>query len=247
MNLALKGILYSSIAGMATALGGIPFLLWRKEVSRKTLDVLLGFAAGVMLAATAFSLVVPSINLGGPLQFIVGFTLGAVFVHMMDKFTPHEHLIKGYEGPLSYSKMAKIWLFIIAIAIHNFPEGMAVGVGAFTKEAIVIAVAIGVQNIPEGAAVAASLTGAGYKRGRTFLITFLTGAIEIIGGLIGALLIVIARPLLPYAMAFAGGAMLYVISDEIIPETHSGGFELLSTYALVIGFVVMTLLDNLLG
>jgi len=237
MSPAFKGILYSSIAGMATTLGGIPFLLWRKEVRRKALDMLLGFAAGVMLAATAFSLVVPSIELGGPLRFGVGFL----------KFAPHEHLIKGYEGPLPHSKLAKIWLFVIAITIHNFPEGMAVGVGAFTKEAITIAVAIGIQNIPEGAAVAASLTGAGYKRGKTFWITFLTGAVEVAGGLVGALLIVIAQPLLPYAMAFAGGAMLYVISDEVIPETHSGGFELLSTYSLIFGFIIMTLLDNILG
>ncbi|MBO8166215.1 MAG: ZIP family metal transporter [Kosmotoga sp.] len=247
MSPALKGILYSSIAGMATALGGIPFLLWRKEVNRKALDMLLSFAAGVMLAATAFSLVVPSIELGGPLKFVVGFLLGGIFVHIMDKFAPHEHLIKGYEGPLPHSKLAKIWLFVIAITIHNFPEGMAVGVGAFTKEAITIAVAIGIQNIPEGAAVAASLTGAGYKRGKTFWITFLTGAVEVAGGLVGALLIVIAQPLLPYAMAFAGGAMLYVISDEVIPETHSGGFELLSTYSLIFGFIIMTLLDNILG
>ncbi|AKI96485.1 ZIP family metal transporter [Kosmotoga pacifica] len=247
MTLALKGIVYSSFAGLATTIGGIPFLLWRKKVNRKTLDMLLGFAAGVMLAATAFSLVVPSIEIGGPVRFVIGFFLGAVFVYLMDKFSPHEHLIKGYEGPLSHAKVSKIWLFVIAITLHNFPEGMAVGVGAFSKEALVIAVAIGIQNIPEGAAVSASLTGAGYKAGTTFLITLLTGVVEIIGGIFGALLMVIARPLLPYAMAFAGGAMLYVISDEVIPETHSGGYELLSTYSLIFGFILMTLLDNMLG
>ncbi|HNR80171.1 MAG TPA: ZIP family metal transporter [Mesotoga infera] len=247
MNPALKGILYSLVAGLATTLGALPFMAMKKGISRRTLDILLGFAAGVMLSATAFSLVVPSIELGGPLRFVIGFALGAIFVDIMDKLAPHEHLIKGYEGPLEHSKVSKIWLFVIAITLHNFPEGMAVGVGAFTTEALVIAVAIGVQNIPEGAAVMASLVGAGYKPTRALRISFLTGMVEVVGGLLGAILISVARPLLPYAMAFAGGAMLFVISDEVVPETHSGGFERASTFSLIFGFIVMALLDNILG
>ncbi|TYB87226.1 MAG: ZIP family metal transporter [Kosmotoga sp.] len=244
---ALTGIIYSAIAGTATSIGAFPFLFFKKGVSRKMLDIFLGFAAGVMLAATAFSLVVPSIEIGGPIRFIVGFILGGIFIDLMDKFSPHEHLIKGYEGPLEKGKISKIWLFVIAITLHNFPEGMAVGVGAFTPEAIVIALAIGLQNIPEGAAVTASLIGAGYKPGKSFLVSFGTGMVELVGGIIGAVLITFSKPLLPYAMAFAGGAMLYVISDEVIPETHSGGFERLSTYSIVAGFVLMTLFDVLLG
>ncbi|ACR78744.1 MULTISPECIES: ZIP family metal transporter [Kosmotoga] len=247
MTPAIKGIVYSLIAGMATSIGAIPFLFWKKGVDRRSLDMLLGLAAGIMLAATAFSLVVPSIQIGGPFRFVVGFILGAIFVDLMDKFSPHEHFIKGYEGPMTKSKLSKIWLFVIAITLHNFPEGMAVGVGGFTKDAFAIAMAIGIQNIPEGAAVAGSLIGAGYSVRRSFWVTFLTGAVEIIGGALGAFLITISQPLLPYAMAFAGGAMLYVIGDEIIPETHSGGYQRISTYSLLIGFIIMTLLDNLLG
>lgn len=247
MSPALTGIFYSSIAGMSTVIGAVPFIFWKKKIERKSLDILLGFAAGIMLAATAFSLVIPSIEIGGPLRFVVGFILGALFVDLMDKFSPHEHFIKGYEGPLSKNKLSKIWLFVIAITLHNFPEGMAVGVAAFTKEALVIAVAIGLQNIPEGSAVMASMIGAGYSRKRALWITFVTGLVEMLGGLMGAVLIVISRPLLPYSMAFAGGAMLFVISDEVIPETHGGGYERLATYSLIIGFIMMALLDNLLG
>lgn len=225
MTPAVRGIVYSSIAGLATSIGAVPFLFWKKGIDRRSLDVLLGFAAGIMLAATAFSLVVPSIEIGGPYRFVVGFILGAIFVDLMDKFSPHEHFIKGYEEPVTKSRLSKIWLFVIAITLHNFPEGMAVGVGGFTKEAVAIAMAIGIQNIPEGAAVAGSLIGAGYSVRRSFWVTFLTGAVEIIGGALGAFLITLSQPLLPYAMAFAGGAMLYVIGDEIMPELTVGDMK----------------------
>ncbi|AJG41026.1 protein gufA [Thermotoga sp. RQ7] len=243
----LKGILYSSIAGMATSLGALPFLFLKPHhTSDKTIDSFLGFAAGVMIAASAFSLVAPALEMGGIIRFIVGFALGGLFVNLADKLIPHEHLLKGHEGP-DVKRLKGIWLFVIAITIHNFPEGMAVGVSAFTPQALSIAIAIGVQNIPEGAAVMASLIPMKYRKGKAFLITFLTGLVEAVGGLLGAGIVSISQRLLPYMMAFAAGAMIYVVSDEVIPETHSKGNELLSTWWIMTGFIVMASLDVALG
>lgn len=246
MNLFLKGILLSSAAGMATSLGAIPFLLFRKGASEKFIDALLGMAAGIMLAASAFSLIAPSIEMGGLLRFGVGFFLGAILVDLMDKYSPHEHFLKGHEGA-ELKRLSKIWLFVIAITIHNLPEGMAVGVSAFSDQAVNIAFAIGAQNIPEGAAVAAALLNAGYSIKTSFGVAFLTGVVEIIGGILGSGIVSISRALLPYMMAFAGGAMIFVISDEVIPETHLRGNERLSTYFLIIGFFIMSALDVVLG
>ncbi len=246
MNPILYGILLSSCAGMATSIGAIPFIFMKKGGSEKVIDALLGFAAGVMLAATAFSLVVPAIEMGGFFKFFVGFFLGAGMVDLMDKYSPHEHFLKGHEG-IDTKRLSKIWLFVIAITIHNLPEGMAVGVGAFTKEAIPIAMAIGLQNIPEGAAVAAALLNAHYSPKTAFFIAFLTGVVEILGGLVGVSIMTISKALLPYMMAFAGGAMLFVISDEVIPETHLRGNERLATYFVMIGFFIMAVMDVVLG
>ncbi len=246
MNPAVRGILYSLMAGSATGLGSLPFLLFKKSLKEKYIDMLLGFAAGVMLAASAFSLVLPSIELGGPLRFVVGFILGGVLVDFIDKLIPHEHFLKGHEG-IETRKLKGIWLFVIAITIHNFPEGMAVGVGAYTPHALSIAVAIGTQNIPEGAAVAAALLNAGYTPVKAFLVSFLTGLVEVVGGVLGILLLNIAESLLPYLMALAAGAMVFVISDEVIPETHLRGQERLTTYWILVGFTLMTVLDLLMG
>ncbi|MBT1248109.1 MULTISPECIES: ZIP family metal transporter [unclassified Thermosipho (in: thermotogales)] len=246
MNRFLYGILLSSAAGMATSLGAIPFLFFRKGVNEKFIDALLGMAAGIMLAASAFSLVAPSIELGGLLRFAFGFFLGAILVDLMDKYSPHEHFLKGHEGA-ELKRLSKIWLFVIAITIHNLPEGMAVGVSAFSNQALNIAFAIGAQNIPEGAAVAAALLNAGYSIKISFFVSFLTGLVEIFGGLLGAGIVSISQSLLPYMMAFAGGAMIFVISDEVIPETHLRGNERLSTYFLIIGFFLMAALDVALG
>ncbi len=224
----------------------MPFLLFNKVASQKLIDAFLGFAAGVMLAASAFSLVVPSIELGGVLQFTIGFVLGGILVDVMDKILPHEHFTKGHEG-IDVKRLKTIWLFIIAITIHNLPEGMAVGVGGFTPQALTIAIAIGLQNIPEGAAVAASLMSAKYKKSSIFSITLFTGVVEALGGLLGVTLISFAKGLLPYLLALAAGAMIFVISDEVIPETHLKGEERFTTYWILIGFIVMTTLDVLLG
>ncbi|SHH45155.1 ZIP family metal transporter [Thermosipho atlanticus] len=246
MNIFLKGVLLSSVAGMATSLGAIPFLFFKKGVNEKFIDALLGMAAGIMLAASAFSLVAPSIEMGGLFRFLIGFFLGAILVDIMDKYSPHEHFLKGHEG-LELVKLKKIWLFVIAITIHNLPEGMAVGVSAFSDQAFSIAFAIGAQNIPEGAAVTAALINAGYSIKTSFFIAFLTGVVEIVGGIFGAGIVSISQALLPYMMAFAAGAMIFVISDEVIPETHLRGNERLSTYFLIIGFFIMSALDVILG
>ncbi len=241
-----RGLIYSSVAGISTVLGAIPFLLFNKVASQKLIDAFLGFAAGVMLAASAFSLVVPSIELGGVLRFAIGFVLGGILVDVMDKILPHEHFTKGHEG-IDAKRLKTIWLFIIAITIHNLPEGMAVGFGGFTPQALTIAIAIGLQNIPEGAAVAASLMSAKYKKSSIFSITLFTSVVEALGGLLGVTLISFAKGLLPYLLALAAGAMIFVISDEVIPETHLKGEERLTTYWILIGFIVMTALDVLLG
>ncbi|MDI6601215.1 MAG: ZIP family metal transporter [Thermoanaerobacteraceae bacterium] len=242
-----KGIILSILAGAATGLGGLPLLFIRRKIPDLIIDISLGIAAGIMLAATAFSLVVPSLEIGGILPMTVGMILGMVFVDYMDKVIPHDHFVKGHEGRGDINKVRRIWLFVIAIIIHNFPEGLAVGVGGFSKDAVTLAFAIGTQNIPEGLAVAAALISAGYGVGYSVWTAFLSGLIEPVGGIIGALLISIAQPILPYAMAFAAGAMLFVISDEVIPETHAGNNQRIATYAIVIGFIIMTILDNVLG
>ncbi|QTA38589.1 ZIP family metal transporter [Thermosipho ferrireducens] len=246
MNNFWFGVFLSSAAGLATSLGAIPFLIFKKHINEKFIDALLGMAAGIMLAASAFSLIAPAIEMGGLIRFLIGFFLGAVLVDLMDKYSPHEHFLKGHEG-MDIKRLSKIWLFVIAITIHNLPEGMAVGVSAFSDQAYNIAFAIGAQNIPEGAAVAAALINTGYKPMTAFLISFLTGVVEILGGILGAGIVSISQAILPYMMAFAGGAMIFIISDEVIPETHLRGNERLSTYFLVIGFFIMSALDVILG
>ncbi|CAM2831596.1 ZIP family metal transporter [Hathewaya histolytica] len=253
MNVVLYGALGSLIAGLATAFGAIP-ILFTKKVSHKVLDGMLGFAAGVMLAATCFSLIVPALDASGNNvkgAFIVagGILFGGIFLDLIDKYAPHEHLLQNRrEG--GASSLAKVWLFIIAITIHNFPEGLAVGVGFGSgnfKDGMSLAIGIGLQNMPEGLAVALALIREDYTPKKAFLIALLTGLVEPIGGLFGAGLVNIAQPVLPFILAFAAGAMLFVISDEIIPETHEHGFERVATYGLLIGFVIMMIMDVTLG
>ncbi|AEH50990.1 ZIP family metal transporter [Pseudothermotoga thermarum] len=244
--MVLRAFVYSLLAGSATGLGAIPFLLFKKGLKEKYIDILLGFAAGVMLAASAFSLVVPSLELGGPIKFAIGFMLGGFLVDFVDKLIPHEHFLKGHEG-IETKRLKGIWLFVIAITIHNFPEGMAVGVGVYTPHAFSIALAIALQNIPEGAATAAALLNAGYKPLKAFFVSLLTGLVEVVGGLLGILLINVAEGLLSYLMALAAGAMIFVISDEVLPETHLRGLERLTTYWVLIGFALMTILDLIVG
>lgn len=249
MNHVLWGILGSTLAGLATGIGAIPVLIPSlHSLSHRLKDELLGFAAGVMLAATAFSLLVPAVEKGGPGITIAGVLAGAVLLDLLDRVIPHEHFEKGREGPAS--ALRKIWLFVLAITLHNFPEGLAVGVSFGSQniaDGITVALAIGLQNIPEGLAVAVSLLGVGYTRKQAFFYALLTGIVEPLGGVLGISLVSFMHAFLPFGLAFAGGAMLFVIGDEIIPETHHGPSARYATYALMAGFVVMMGLDTVFG
>ncbi len=252
MSSFILGSLASLITGLATATGAIP-IFFTKSVNEKFIDTILGFAAGVMLAATSFSLLLPALDIAKGNIFLVllvaaGVLAGGVFLDIIDKNVPHFHTLGGFEG--RSSRMNKLILFILAITIHNFPEGLAVGVsfgGGNINDGLAIAIGIGLQNIPEGFAVAFPLIAEGVSKKKAFLITLLTGIVEPIGGIFGAGVVQVAKPILPFALAFAAGAMLFVISDEIIPETHKKETYRTATYGILIGFVVMLLFDVLLG
>jgi ZIP family zinc transporter len=248
------GFLASILAGLATGVGALP-ALWFKNISDNLFNSLLGGAAGVMLAATAFSLLVPGLAYGNEMWagkgiYIVsaGMIIGALFLHYADKQLPHIHFDSISDTQLNSLK--KIWLFIIAITIHNFPEGMSVGVSFGSgdlKNGFVLASAIALQNIPEGLAVALPLVGLGYNKWKAVGIATLTGLVEPIGGLLGITMVTTFESILPISMGFAAGAMLFVISEEIIPETHSKGRSRCATFSLMGGFIIMMMLDNLLG
>lgn len=257
MTVVLYGFLASLAAGVMTGVGGLGVFFVRKLEPRLE-DVMLSAAGGIMLAASFFSLLLPGIEYGTA-QFgarlpavafvIFGVAAGAVALWAIHACAPHEHFIIGREGP-SDSRLARIWLFVVAITLHNFPEGMAVGVGfagGDVANGTVLATAIGLQNVPEGLAVAAALVAIGYSRRDAFLVAFATGLVEPVGGLIGAAAVWLVQPLMPWFLGFAAGAMLFIISHEIIPETHRRGFETHATFALMFGFVVMMFLDATLG
>ncbi len=251
------GFVGSLLAGLMTAVGAIPVLLG-KTPSQGFRDLTLGFAAGVMLAASFFSLIIPALDAAGiryesdlipPTIVVISILLGMGAIAFLNMTLPHEHFVSGHEGPHSDS-LRRIWLFIIAITIHNFPEGLAVGVGfgaGGIEGGLPLAIGIGLQNAPEGLAVAIALVGVGYSKWRAWGIAALTGLVEPIGGVIGASVISIAQPLLPWGLAFAAGAMLYVIFHEIIPETHRNGHQNKATTGLAIGLVIMLFLDVYLG
>jgi ZIP family zinc transporter len=251
------GLLASLAAGMATGFGALP-VMFTTRISQKVQDMLLGFGAGVMLAATSFSLIIPGIDAAvethgseayAALIITAGMLLGGIFLWLTDKYSPHEHFIKGPEGA-DAKNLKRIWLFIIAITLHNFPEGLAVGVGfggGDVANGFSLAIGIGLQNMPEGLVVALALITEKYSKGKALWIALLTGLVEPVGGLLGVGIVSIARPLLPWGLAFAAGAMLFVISDEIIPESHRKGFEKEATFGVMVGFVVMMFLDVTLG
>ena len=240
----MKLVLLTALGvGGATLLGAILGFAFKK-ISHKIGDIILSFAAGVMLAAAILGLVLPSIEHGGAKALpvtVIGIFLGALTVNMLDRLVPHLHKLSGIE-PESHpegGKIDKILLFVLAIAIHNFPEGIAAGVGFGTgdvTDGIIIAAGIALQNVPEGMVIIAPMLTAGISPKRTFLIAASTGAVEVLGTLIGYFAVSVSQAILPFALAFAGGTMLYVISDEMIPETHSHGSERGATYALLIGF-----------
>jgi ZIP family zinc transporter len=253
----VTGFLGSLTAGLATGVGALAVFL-RREWPELSQVIMLAVAGGIMLAATVFSLILPAMDVvvaqsGSDLQAAAtvsaGVVLGALSIWLIHGAVPHEHFVKGPEGGTTVA-LGRHWLFIIAITLHNVPEGMSVGV-AFgpgdINAGLSVTVGIGLQNMPEGLAVAAALISAGYGRGRAFLVSLLTGLVEPVGGLVGALAISLSDTLLPWGLAFSAGAMLFVISGEVIPETHRKGVEHRATLCLVLGFVVMMILDTTLG
>ena len=240
--------------GGATVIGALIGFIFR-GMSHKFSDIVLAFAAGIMLAAAVFGLIVPSLEYGGKYGIVItviGIMAGAVFLSLVDKLVPHLHKLAGGEEEAHPDRrgIGSVMLFVIAIGIHNLPEGIAAGVGFGSDniaDAILIAGGIALQNIPEGMVIIGPMLAAGISPKRTFLYASITGAVEVVGTFIGYFAVNEAYAILPFALAFAGGTMLYVISDEMIPETHAHGGERGSTYSLLIGFCLMLVFDVLLG
>lgn len=239
--------------GGATVLGAIIGFAFKK-LSHKFSDIILAFAAGIMLAAAVLGLILPSLEYGGKfgiLTTVAGIFAGAVCLNLIDKIVPHLHKLAGADTEAHNNQgISKVLLFILAIAIHNLPEGIAAGVSFGAGDdsaALLIAGGIALQNIPEGMVIIAPMLAVGISPRRTFLLAALTGLIEVIGTFLGYFAVSVASAILPFALAFAGGTMLYVISDEMIPETHAHGSERGATYALLAGFCVMLISDVLLG
>ncbi|MBQ3226640.1 MAG: ZIP family metal transporter [Clostridia bacterium] len=252
MELVLLTALGVGGATLVGALIGFCF----KKMSHTMSDMILSFAAGVMLCAAVFGLVLPAIERGGDFSVwivIAGVFSGALVLNLLDKTVPHLHRLSGldYEAHANGSQQAgKVLLFVMAIAIHNLPEGLAAGVGfgtGNTGEALTIAGGIALQNIPEGMVIIAPMIAAGISKRRTLVIAAITGVVEVVGTFLGYFAVSVSNAILPFALAFAGGTMLYVVSDEMIPETHAHGSERGATYALLFGFCFMLIMDFYLG
>lgn len=241
--------------GGATIIGAILGFA-SKSISHRFSDIVLAFAAGVMLAAAVIGLILPSLEYGGKTALpvtVVGIFCGAFCLNLMDKAVPHLHRLAGADQeshPEQTEQLNKVLLFVMAIAIHNLPEGIAAGVGfgtGNTGEALTIAAGIALQNIPEGMVIIAPMLAAGMSHGRTFIAALITGLVEVLGTLLGYFAVSISAAVLPFALAFAGGTMVYVISDEMIPETHAHGCERGATYSLLGGFCLMLAMSHYLG
>ena len=257
MPLVLAGFLGSLIAGLGTLVGALPVLGGRRLPGGYQAFVLAA-AGGIMLGATIFSLTVPALEhvaatTGSEIRAAVvvsaGILLGALAIWVIHARVPHEHFYDGHHAGEPIIDLGRNWLFIVAITLHNLPEGMSVGTafGAGESKGVAVMIGIGLQNMPEGLAVAATLAAEGFSRWRAFGVAALTGLVEPIGGLLGATAIALSDVLLPWGLAFSAGAMLFVISGEIIPETHRHGREHRATMSLVAGFLVMMFLDLTLG
>ena len=250
----MKLVLLTALGvGGATVIGSFLGFIFKK-ISHKFSDIVLSFAAGVMLAAAVLGLILPSLEYGGKygiIMTVIGIFAGAACLNLIDKIVPHLHRLMGEEDEShNNANLSKVLLFVTAIAIHNLPEGIAAGVGfgsGDTSQALIIAGGIALQNIPEGMVIIGPMLAAGVSPRKTFIAAMLTGVVEVVGTLIGYFAVSLASAILPFALAFAGGTMLYVISDEMIPETHAHGSQRGATYSLLVGFCVMLVTDFLLG
>lgn len=247
-----------------TALGAA-VVFTTKKVNQKLLDSMLGFASGVMIAASFWSLLAPAIEMsenhpfGSWFPSAIGFLLGGIFLSLVDKILPHLHLYKSMESAegINPERVKKSTLLVFAVTLHNIPEGLAVGVafGALAiadspmalAGAVALAFGIGLQNLPEGVAVSMPLRGLGMSRGKSFFYGQFSGMVEPLSAVIGAVAVTLVQPILPYALAFAAGAMIFVVAEELIPDSHAHGNEDLATMSLMIGFTVMMILDVALG
>ena len=237
--------------GGATIFGSILGFVFKK-ISHKFSDLVLAFAAGIMLSAAILGLILPAVDYGGLIVTGAGIFTGALCLNLIDKLVPHLHRMVGAdtEDHPANAKLSKVLLFVTAIAIHNLPEGIAAGVSFGSgndTEALLIAGGIALQNIPEGMVIIGPMLAAGVSPKRTLLCAMATGLVEVVGTLLGYFAVSVAAAILPFALAFAGGTMLYVISDEMIPETHAHGAQRGATYALLVGFCLMLISDVLLG
>ncbi len=249
----MKLVLLTAIGvGLATVFGSLIGFAFKK-MSHTFSDMILSFAAGVMLAAAVIGLILPSVDYGDGYGVItvIGIFAGAVSLNFFDKFIPHLHRLVGPEDETHNNEnLSRVLLFVTAIAIHNLPEGIAAGVGfgvGDTTQALMISGGIALQNIPEGMVIIAPMLAAGVSPRKTFVCAMMTGLVEVLGTLLGYFAVSVSTAILPFALAFAGGTMLYVISDEMIPETHAHGHQRGATYALLVGFCVMLVTDILLG
>jgi zinc transporter, ZIP family len=240
--------------GLGTGIGALPVLFVR-TIGPRLESTLAGFSAGVMLAASFVGLLLPALamaeqqNGGATWPILAGTALGAIAIDLLHRLMPHEHFGKGLENA-ERSGLARVWLFAIALALHNLPEGLAVGVGAASGDARVswpVTLSIGVQNAPEGLIVAVAFVAAGYQKRTALLVTLATGLVEPVGAMFGFAALQIAAAALPAALAFAAGAMLYVVSHEIIPESHREGRSAAATFGLVVGVLAMLQFDAWLG
>ena len=247
---------------IGTTLGACMVFLMKDKINHKLEKVLLGFAAGVMVAASVWSLLIPSIDMAKEQNLIawlpatVGFILGILLLFILDNIIPHLHL-KSNEPEGIKSKLEKTTMMVLAVTLHNIPEGMAVGVaiaGALTKNstitmagAIALSIGIAIQNFPEGAIISMPLKEEGKSKVKSFLYGTLSGIVEPLGGLITILLTSLVVPVLPYILAFAAGAMIYVVVEELIPQSQSGKHSNLGTIGFSIGFIIMMILDVALG
>ncbi len=239
--------------GGATCFGALIGYLF-KGISHKFSDIVLSFAAGVMLAAAILGLILPSVEYGGNFGLVYavsGIFVGAIALNLIDKLVPRLHRFVGVEDEAhSPSSLNRVLLFVTAIAIHNLPEGIAAGVGFGSgnqAQALLLAGGIALQNIPEGMVIIGPMLSAGISPKKTFLCAMLTGLVEVVGTMFGYFAVQVSSAILPFALAFAGGTMLYIISDEMIPETHAHGAQRGATYALLCGFCLMLVSDVLLG